>query len=245
MTNRTKYQGVLNIMRFNWPFYVGGLCVVAALGEIGIILLQPLITIFSAMILVAMLISLLVSWYVYDVSGIYELNWLKGLKGEVLNINAGFDEISNLIRNRFKNVNLQVADFYDESLMTEPSIKRARAFYPLEKGTKQVNPIQLNIGGEYDRIILFFAAHEIRNEKDRGEFFKELNRITSHHGEVYIVEHLRDWKNFLAYTIGFFHFYSNSTWNTTFMTGGFKLKSEEKLTPFVSLFKLEKHGITS
>ena len=73
-----------------------------------------------------MFISLLVSWYVYDLSGIYELNWLKEMDGKVLNINAGFDEISVTIRNRFEKINLKVLDFYDDKLMTESSIKRAR-----------------------------------------------------------------------------------------------------------------------
>ena len=85
--------------------------------------------------------------------------------------------------------------------MTEPSIKRARKIYPLEKEAKKVLIGNLKVAENYDRVLLFFAAHEIRKESDRIIFFKELNRITSDKGEIYIIEHLRDWKNFLAYTM--------------------------------------------
>ena len=245
MIKRTKYQGVLNIVRFNWPFYVTGLLVVIGLYAVAFITFQPFMVLFPFAILVGMLISLLVSWYVYDLSGIYRLKWLDGLKGKVLNINAGFDETTTLVRERFPNIELDVADFYDEKRMTEASIRRAREAYPLEKEAKQINIGELDVANDYDKVLLFFAAHEIRNENDRIKFFKELNRIINNEVEVYIVEHLRDWKNFIAYTIGFFHFYSRKTWVNAFEQADFNLKEEIKLTPFVSLFKIGKNGITS
>lgn len=241
MNNRTKYQGVFNIIRFNWPFYITGL-----VGSLLLVLLPlPFMRVFSLLIIGQMVISLLVSWYVYDLSGIYELNWLKEMDGKVLNINAGFDEISVTIRNRFEKINLKVLDFYDDKLMTESSIKRARKAYPLEAGTELIKPTNLCVSIEYDKVILFFSAHEIRKKIDRDKFFEELNRITNTNGEIYIIEHLRDWKNFLAYTVGYFHFYSKKTWLSTFKYGGFELIEEDKITPFVTLFKLKKNGSTS
>lgn len=245
MIKRTKYQGVLNIIRFNWPFYVSGLLIAITIYVVAFITFQPFMILFPFAILLGMLISLLVSWYVYDLSGIYRLKWLDGLKGKVLNINAGFDETTILVRERFPNIELDVADFFDEKRMTEPSIKRAREAYPLEKEAKQVNIEDLDVTNDYDKVLLFFAAHEIRNERDRIKFFKELNRITNNGGEVYVVEHLRDWKNFLAYTVGFFHFYSRKTWMLAFEKANFNLNEEIKLTPFVSLFKIRKNGIAS
>lgn len=244
MTERKKHQGVLNIIRFNWPFYFWGLFAVLGL-YITALFLQPLVTIIPFVILIMMMISLLVSWYIYDLSGIYKIKWLDELKGKVLIINAGFDEISPLIRKKFSQVHLTVADFYDEKLMTEPSIKRARKIYPLEKEAKKVLIGNLKVVENYDRVLLFFAAHEIRKESDRIIFFKELNRIISDKGEIYIIEHLRDWKNFLAYTIGFLHFHSKNTWKRAFLKGDFSLKEEIKLTPFVSLFKIKKNGNSS
>ncbi|MBL55674.1 MAG: methyltransferase [Flavobacteriales bacterium] len=241
MNNRTKYQGVFNIIRFNWPFYIIGLT-----GSLLLVLVPlPFMRFFSLLIIGQMFISLLVSWYVYDLSGIYELNWLKEMDGKVLNINAGFDEISVTIRNRFEKINLKVLDFYDDKLMTESSIKRARKAYPLEAGTELIKPTNLCVSIGYDKVILFFSAHEIRKKIDRDKFFEELNRITNTNGEIYIIEHLRDWKNFLAYTVGYFHFYSKKTWLSTFKYGGFELIEEDKITPFVTLFKLKKNGSTS
>jgi hypothetical protein len=52
------------------------------------------------------------------------------------------------------------------------------------------------------------------------------------------VEHLRDPANFLAYTIGFLHFYSRATWRAAFRGAGLHLLREQKLTPFISAFIL-------
>ena len=49
----------------------------------------------------------------------------------------------------------------------------------------------------------------LATETERTLFFKELHRILKREGELVIVEHLRDLPNFLAYTIGFFHYWSS------------------------------------
>jgi hypothetical protein len=35
-------------------------------------------------------------------------------------------------------------------------------------------------------------------------------------GKIIVTEHQRDLPNFIAYTIGFFHFYANRTWKKIF-----------------------------
>src|SRR5690606_25188876 len=96
----------------------------------------------------------------------------------------------------------------------------------------------------FDKSIAIFSAHEIRNEKERVQFFKELNRTTKPTGQVLVTEHLRDWKNFLVYTIGFLHFYSRKTWLRTFEQADLTVKQEIKTTPFITTFILEKNGNT-
>lgn len=56
------------------------------------------------------------------------------------------------------------------------------------------------------------------------------------------MEHLRNTPNFLAYNIGFFHFYSKAIWLKNFNTAKLKLVKEIKHTPFISIFVLEKNG---
>jgi ubiquinone/menaquinone biosynthesis C-methylase UbiE len=96
-----------------------------------------------------------------------------------------------------------------------------------------------------DKIFIIFAAHEIRNVQERIEFFKELRRVLKPTGEIIITEHLRDIPNFLAYNIGFLHFYSKPTWLHIFKLAELTLKNEQKITPFISTFTLTKYGVAS
>ena len=95
-----------------------------------------------------------------------------------------------------------------------------------------------------DRIFVILSAHEIRNEVERMMFFKELSRVIKPSGKIFIIEHLRDAANFLAYTIGFFHFYSKASWCSIFKNADLMIEKEIKHTPFISIFILQKYGNT-
>jgi ubiquinone/menaquinone biosynthesis C-methylase UbiE len=250
---RKPFQGVRNIVRFNWHFYV------LALGFLLLLLLFAnyadaaftlYILLFALLIVFPVLISLSVSYYVYDLSGLYKLIWIDSFidaeKSKIININAGFDETSILLKDKFPNAELIVLDFYNPEKHTELSIKRARKTYPVFPGTKAVTETSLPIpDNSADKIFVIFAAHEIRNEDDRIKFFMELKRIIKPAGQIIVTEHLRDTVNFWAFNIGFLHFYSKQSWLTVFQSVGLQLKSEHKHTPFISIFTLIKHGSTS
>lgn len=246
---RKRLQGVINILRFNWHLYV--LAIVVLL--IGIFFLRQFMVIKPYWLLlfflpgIAVFISLVVSWYVYDVSGLYGLHWLDALpthiKTTIVNINAGFDETSSLLKQRFKMSTLVVLDFYDPLKHTEVSVKRARKAYPPFPGTVQVKTNELPLVSEsVDAILVMFSAHEIRDANERIVFFRELKRILKPEGQIFVTEHLRDTANFLAYTVGFLHFYSKVSWDRTFRSANLALTKEIKSTPFVSTFILEKNG---
>ncbi|MEM7603215.1 MAG: methyltransferase, partial [Verrucomicrobiota bacterium] len=59
-------------------------------------------------------------------------------------------------------------------------------------------------------------------------------------GRIVLIEHLRDVPNFLAFTVGFFHFFPRQHWRDRGEKAGFELEEEEKITPFVSAFVLVK-----
>lgn len=249
---RKPFQGVLNILRFNRHFYLLALSFFILFIILGNHIsgpFQPLVTLGVLLVCGVMIVSLLVSLYIYDLSGLYQLNWLdpfiKNADSKILNINAGFDETSLLIKERFSKVDLSMGDFYDPDKHTEISIKRARRAYPKLTGTLpiQSNPLPF-LDHSFDLCLAIMSAHEIRDEEERIELFKELNRITRQSGQVLVLEHLRDLNNFLAYTLGIFHFYGRKTWLNTFKQAGLSLKSEQKLTPFLSLFILEANGNT-
>lgn len=242
---RKPFQGVVNIIYFNWHFYL--LAVLFLILSLLIINFFPtqnsrLVFIIILLTFLPLLISLLVSFYVYDLSDLYQLNWIEGLNGKkTLNINAGFDETSHIIKHKYPFTELTVCDFYDPNAHTEVSIKRARKCYPPGPETIQVSTSLLPFpNNTFEMSFAILSAHEIRNNKERVQFFLELSRVTG--GQIFVTEHLRNMNNFLAYTIGFFHFHSRKTWINAFNNANLKVVKEIKSTPFVTTFVLMKHG---
>jgi ubiquinone/menaquinone biosynthesis C-methylase UbiE len=249
---RKPFQGVVNIIRFNRHLYLIAIAVLAfalTLSTFAGDAVSFFIKLVCLLVFLSISVSLLVSFYIYDLSGLYKLNWLSGiapvLSGKMININAGFDEISILLRNKYPAAQLTVLDFYNESRHTEVSIRRARKAYSAYPGTIQISTENIPLANGYvDDIFLIMAAHEIRNESERVVFFKELKRILHDDGKIIVTEHLRDFSNFIAYNIGFFHFHSYSSWKKTFASSELIISEEIKITPFLTTFVLKKNGNT-
>lgn len=250
---RKPFQGVANIIRFNWHFYAlsfGLLFLVFWLIDYFDEPIKLFLYIIALLSLISMMVSLLVSYSVYDLSGLYNLDWLEpdisNGKRRILNIHAGFDETSVLLSEKYPNAELTIFDFYNPEKHTEISIKRARKAYPIFSGTKSVNPSSLPLDNSIiEKSFVIFSAHEIRDMEERISFFKELNRVLTEDGGIIVTEHLRDLPNFLAYTIGFFHFYSKKNWLHVFNSARLEVKKQIKITPFITTFILTKNGITS
>ncbi len=246
-TKRKPYQGVINIVRFNWHLYLIAFLVLLLLLFIQNNISEPARILFlsiSIASVVLIIISLAVSYYVYDYSDLYSLNWIPNLDNKkVMNIHAGFDESSQTIKEKFSNTELIICDFYDEKKHKEISIKRARKVYPPSKDTIKVitNKIPFD-DNVFDYCLVILSAHEIRDQSERINFFIELGRITKPNGYILVTEHLRDSANFIAFSFGLFHFYSNSTWKKTFNLANLKLEDEEKINPFIKTFMLKKNG---
>ena len=196
----------------------------------------------AGLVVGATLLSLLASAYVYDLSDLYQLNFAGGGAAgakTVVNINAGFDETSAILHERFPEAELVVLDFYDPARHTEVSIARARRAYPPYPGTRTVTTETLPLAdASVDRLFLTLAAHEIRDVEERIAFFRECCRVLAPGGRVYVTEHLRDAANFVVYNIGFFHFHSRRSWLATFAAAGLSVVEEHKTIPFVSTFIL-------
>ena len=249
---RKPFQGVFNVLRFNWHFYLLAGMVITSWFVLASFFTAPWDTWLISLALVAFLttlISLVVTYWVYDVSDLYQFPWLHAYSAQpprvILNVNAGFDETSHLLKHHFPDSELHVSDFYDPERHTEISIKRARKAYPPYPGTLRIATAALPFPNQtFDIICLTFAAHEIRDAEERKQFFRELARVVQPGGVLFVTEHLRDWRNFLAYTIGFFHFYARHTWTQMFQSTGWTLSQEWKVTPFVSTLMLTADGNT-
>src|SRR4051794_22034142 len=107
-SKRRKFQGALNILSFNRHYYVFG-CIVLVMLFISREFVNWSDTAFWVVIaafLYGLIMPLIVSAYVYDFSGYYDLHWLsqmirtKQSANLIVNINAGFDETSFIIKDR-------------------------------------------------------------------------------------------------------------------------------------------------
>lgn len=248
MKHRGKWQGMTTIAQFNWPFYAtASVLWCASLGGL-FLLSRPSWRLLFAIILAGttyfLFGSLAVSHFIYDRSELYRWSWLdRALSGvpmdQALLCHSGFDEVSAELREKFKGVQWQVLDHFDQRCMTEPSIRRARAMFPPIPGTLPTPHYAWSVAaGSADVILGILAIHELRTEAERSAWFAESRRCLRENGRVVLVEHMRDPANFLAFGPGFLHFHSPASWRRCWEHAGFTAIDEFRITPFVRAFVL-------
>ena len=247
LTHRKPFEGIRNIIRFNWHYYLLALILTITFSLIFIFLAGTPKIIDGLLVLsvfITAIVSLVVSWYVYDVSPLYKFTWLPPTEGtSLINIHAGFDEVSALLQSKYPHAEMKVYDFFDVQKHTEVSIRRARKANSPFIGTQTITTNYVPADdGSTDIIFAFLAAHEIRDPLERINFFTELRRALKPTGKIIVTEHLRDLNNFFAYNIGFMHFHSLSSWQHTFENAGLEIKEQLKITPFITTFILQSNG---
>ena len=243
--NRSSFQGVWTVIRFNWHLHVLALAFAAALLTAAAYLTgtpRLLMLVGAAGILLQTTLSLAATWIAYDATRLYQLSWLEPfLAGAArgANLHAGFDETTRLLISAFPSISWQVFDFYDPAAHTEISIRRARKAYPPWPGTVAIRTESIPLAsGSVDVALLFLAAHEIRDTAERISFFRELRRALVPGGRVIVTEHLRDLSNLLVYSIGAWHFHPRREWLATFKGAGFQVMREFRNNPFITTFVL-------
>jgi SAM-dependent methyltransferase len=242
-------HGLKQIVRFNWPYYAIAAAVIVPAPLIVPQLPggRPIHTIlYAGMGLAAfwMIGSLAASWWVYDQSSLMTGNWIREALGyrprTWLNIHAGLDELSPILRARLRNSRGRVLDIFNASMMTEPSIARAREASPGDN-CDSVDFRHLPVPtATMDTVFLLLSAHELRSHEARCALFREIHRVLAPHGCVLIAEHLRDGANLLAFGPGAFHFHSRRTWTRCFEQTRFGVFDEFSITPFVRVFVLRR-----
>lgn len=243
-------SGVRQIVRLNWPFY--------AVATTGVVVAVPMIErlpmgvfvrslLYSATGLALLWIvgSLAASWVVYDRSRLMRWDWIGHALGfrprAWINIHAGLDESTPVLRTVLTGSSGRVFDMFDPAEMTEPSIQRARGLARNEIDPEPVDFRHLPAPtGTIDAALLLLSAHELRTDEARGALFAELHRALAPGGRVIVAEHLRDWANLVAFGPGFLHFHSRRTWRRCFAHTRFAIHSEFSITPFVRVFVLRR-----
>ncbi len=247
---RSSYEGVAKIIQFNSRFYIG-----SALGLTAAVLMLRLISMpmwLRAGVILGMVLmlfwtlsSILVSWYVYDHAGVMRLNWMGSMLHRPpqrwANIHAGLDESTVWLRRLLPGTDGVVVDIYDPRTMTEPSIARARQLYPATEPFQAGSADKLPLpDADRDAIFLLFSAHELRHPERRTQFLREAHRVLKPDGQIVLVEHLRDFPNFVAFGPGFLHFHAGRSWLGSIRAAGLRVVQQRGVTPFVRCFSLRK-----
>ena len=240
-------SGVFDILRYNRGYYSVSLSFIAAAALwLGTgVLPAPLCAAVAVALAPAAFwtaASLFVSWFVYDHAAITRCHWLPGIlrfpPRRWIQIHAGLDEASAILERMFPDARSAVLDIYDPAEMCEPSIARARRLHPpLRPPSTAILDALPAPAGACDTVFVLFAAHEIRDRVRRVTFFRELARVLCRNGQILVAEHLRDWRNFLAFGPGFLHFYSRAEWLRVAREAGLVLEAEAGLTPFARCFR--------
>lgn len=246
---KNRFAGVWQIVQFNWPFYVVGLCVL--LGAVLFLAVVPLPRVIVPFLWLGMFAaawwyfaSLVVSWWVYDASTVTSAGWLDALLQERPSswavLHAGLDQATPALADLWGSPNA-VLDFFDAEEMTERSILRARRLANNEFPSTPAPHDDLPLGNDsLDLTVIIFAAHELRHESARRALFGELYRVVKPGGSVLVVEHERDFANFLAFGPGFLHFLPASTWTEVPTSVGFHQARRTKNTPFVTAYRWDR-----
>lgn len=245
-----KCDGVVQILRYNAHFYGAAIATLAAAAVAAVLHVGPLPAIAAAAGVTALftLSSLAVSWYVYDCARVTRWRWMEGLLPSAprrwLNIHAGLDESTEALAQMYRGTEYAVVDIYDCREMTEPSIARARR---IRRGGREAARARLGAlpfpSATQDAVFLLLTAHEVRRHDRRVALLREGARTLSPGGRVVLVEHLRDWKNFVAFGPGFLHFYSRADWLRAASEAGLAVERESAVTPFVRCWLLRGNSL--
>ncbi len=247
-SERRTYRGVLQIVSFNWPFYVAGFIFVffAAFLLRAFILPWPyklLLLVGIGFSLFWIFSSLIAAHWIYDRTFGGSWEWVRQFVNpaprSLGQFHAGFDETRGELQNLYPTTPWVIADILPQKEVITASLQRARQ---KQSGKAlSINPIQMPYPPEsFSGIFLIFAAHELRSSRTRLQFFAELHRVLEKGARILLVEHLRDFANFAAFGPNFVHSYSRREWLKCIQSNSLKVVAEFSKTPFIRIFVLEK-----
>ena len=243
---RGQFDGVLQIVRYNWTLYVVAIFVSVLVVAL-VLVIRPPVALAGLLILGAvaalfwLALSLAVSHYVYDRSDLYQWTWIReriaANPRHVVNIHAGLDETSLAIQEMYPAAEVTILDIYDPAEMPEPPIARARreARSTLASVSAEFRRLPLQAASA-DLVTVIFVAHELRRAASKEAFFREAARILQPGGRLLLVEHLRDGWNVAAFGPGAVHFFARREWLRVAGATGFQLGEEFSRTVFVRAF---------
>lgn len=251
------FEGMMRVVRFNWPLYLAAAAVVLLLL---ILAAQPMLAgwmhtilwITAALVLIQATLSLLASHWVYDRSALRDWCFLQELMQQVVsktvadehklcivNVHSGYDETSGALRRLFSSADIATIDLFPTLTKREASIIRARSLYP--PLTPSICHTVTNWPlpeHSVNLILIAFAAHEVREAAQREMLFAQAAKVLSPNGRIILVEHVRDIANFVAFGPGFMHFLPLAEWVRCATQNDLKIAKQYRITPLVAVLEL-------
>lgn len=232
----SRYAGVAQVARFNWPAYAGaaGLVAIALVAPRRV---RPPLTALAIGATWFAAASLVATNLVYDRSEFADWEWPSRLfrrpPRRVAVLHAGLDNASPHLRSLWPDAEVQVVDFYDPATMTEPAIARARGDVRHGDELGDLRP-------DLDAAFVVLAAHELRTRLDRAAFFTRTAEALAPNGKLVLVEHLRDLPNAIVYGPGAWHFLPRNDYLIAFEDAHLTLEEERAMTPFLRQWVLSR-----
>jgi len=252
-----NFEGMMRVVRFNWPLYVAALAVIFGLmltASLPMFVgwMQLLLRTIAALILLQTVLSLFASHLVYDRSSVKDWQFLQDVMQpmtaikdanmqtlSIINVHSGYDETSDALQRLFNDAEIASVDLFESLTKKEASIIRARSLYP------PLTPSICNTVNNWpvaehsvDLILMAFAAHEVRDTTQRELLFAQAAKALSPTGRIILVEHVRDIANFVAFGPGFMHFLPLAEWLRCATQNDLKIAKQYKITPLVAVLEI-------
>jgi len=244
-----RFDRALSLARYNWPLYL--ICMITALAGIAAAA-TPLLPTWIRV--VAALGGVIACWYavasfwafhvMFDRSDFLSGRWLARCIDDSPNrcvqLSVCLEETTLPIEEVFPAARCTNLDLYDDTVMTEPAIARAKQVAGASAALP-AKPSALPLANDFaDLTIVTLAAHEVRDRSQREVLFQELQRITDTKGQLVLAEHLRNVPAALAFGPGMFHFYPRSQWTSLAEKTGWMIEKEFDITPFFHVFVMKR-----
>ncbi|WP_051292751.1 hypothetical protein [Olivibacter sitiensis] len=247
-TKTSKFQGIGSLLYFNWPNYLMVLTLVILLGILEYLMPSEGFSIYRLalmLLLLSIFSSLLVSFYIQDLSPLYNLRWMKLLpkiprQAKIVLIHAGMDNISATLNSRYADAQLLKYNIYDYKRHTKEEGRKIRKKHPLTTDTIAISTSFLPIAPRSaDAIFFILSAGELKDKYERIGFFKQMQESLKPEGQLIFVEHTKNVANLLAFTWGATDLLKNKEWESIFVDT--KLNAvyySGTITPFLSIYSL-------
>ncbi len=240
-----KFTRAVTLARYNWPLYL--ICIVSSVAGFFVGSLNSLPV---PVRIIAIVGASIATWYaaasfvafhmMFERPAFLSGRWLSRCVSNVpktcTHLSVCVEETSLPVQAVFPNTICTNLDLFDDSVMTEPAIARAKLAAGLSKLIRaKPNALPLE-NGVSELTVVSLAAHEVRDPTLRVTFFRELARVTHPDGTLVVAEHLRNLPAALAFGPGLFHFYPRSEWTQLATAAGLLIESEFDITPFIHVF---------